>query len=277
MDTAGRTLLSSFEVSLLTDKKNVGLFEADPIFRFAYTDWVEAKHEHDERPYDLIILDSFSPRSLRLKLRVAPSTPIVGMFGYLGAFEVHRSIFSFRRLETLLNLPRQQVRLTHGLEPTRPRINFERPFVVVGVGGEWGFRTYPDWSEVIKGLLSRGFSIALLGSQNGAQQADALMSKYEGVVNLVGKTSLSEASGVLGEAKAYIGADGGLWHLASACNVPSVSLHADCHLYGASGEWVSRAPDVPLCVPLRAEKEVAEIGSEQILKAFDQLLFRQRS
>ncbi len=277
MDTAGRILLSSFEVTLLTDKKNADLFRADPIFRNTFTNWTEAKHQHDERPYDLIILDSFSPRSLRLKLRVAPNVPLVGMYGYLNAFEVHRSIFSFRRLETLLDLPANTVRLTHGLTPIRPNVRAENPLVIVGVGGEWSFRIYPDWSEVISGLLDRGFSVVLLGSQNGVHQAQVLTSKHIGLINLVGQTSLSEACGVLEEAKAYIGADGGLWHLASACNVPSVSLHADCHLYNASGDWVSRAPDVPLCIPLRADREVAEISSWQILNAFDLLLSKLRS
>lgn len=72
MDTAGRILLRDREVTLLTSAKNAVLFEHDQIYVNVYQDWRGCKTSTLHQNFDLVIVDSFSPRSMRLKRRVAP-------------------------------------------------------------------------------------------------------------------------------------------------------------------------------------------------------------
>ncbi len=279
MDTAGRTLLAGRRVSLLTSRKNAMLFERDAVFESVFSDWRSCKAAARKPGYDLVILDSYSPRTIGLKILVAPLAPFVGLFGFLNAYEVHRSTYSFRRLERLLGFPSTpKTRLSHGLKPSARRPRYASgPILVVGIGGEWEFRTYQHWDQVIPSVLGLGFSVVLLGSQNGVADAQRLERRFGGVVNLVGNTDLSEAAEVLSQAELYIGADGGLWHLASACGVPSVALHADCQLFDASGTRVSRAAEEPACIALHASERVSDISPDKVIEAVIELNSRPRS
>lgn len=278
MDTAARILLKGRSIVLLTAPTNAGLFEYDPVFESVFTSWREASRIHQATPFDLVILDSFSPRSLAQKLRIAKWSPFVGLYGYLNAYEVHRSIFSFRRMETLLGLASQaSVFLTHGLNRAKADGHAQSQTAAICIGGEWAFRTYDQWEMVIQGLVDRNWQVVLLGSKNGVQEARVLAERFPEIRNFVGLTSLSEACELLSGCRIFLGADGGLWHLASACKVPSIALHADCHLYDEQGRRQSRAPDEPNSICLQADNTVTEISSEKILEVFDKMVAIQKS
>lgn len=278
MDTSARVLLQGMEVHLLTASQNQSLFKRDPVFKAVYSGSTDAQAVHRREPFDLIILDSFSPKSLTRKLLCAPFTRFVGLYGFLNAYEVHRSIYSFRRIEHLLGSEcRAKVRLTHGLPLMPPVIPFRENCIAIGVGGEWAFRTYGQWAEVLAGLLERNMSVVLVGSENGIVGAQDLVARFPSIVNLVAKTTLAEVASILAASKIYVGADGGLWHLASACMTPSVALHADCQIYDQRGNQVSRAAEVPAHVALFSDKDVSEISPSTILAAIDDLLLTLRS
>ncbi len=273
MDTAGRSLLQDREVTLLTSDKNIRLFEHDAVFQRVTSCWRDCKEWSKIDRYDLVILDSFSPKSLKFKFLIAPSAPLVGLFGFLNAFEVHRSIYSYRRMEKLLGIsPTSVVRLSHGIKPKVSSARFEPPVIAIGVGGEWRFRTYPYWAEVLCQLLASGYKIVLLGSQNGVGEGLDLKRRFPAIIDLVGKTNFSELVSILGQTTIYIGADGGLWHLASACGVPSIALHADCQLFNEEGVRVSRAPQQPICHDLHGHQDVSEIDPSVVVKAALDLL-----
>lgn len=275
MDTAGRCLMAGRSITLLTRSHNVGLFQSDPFFDHVF------KVEDDEwkilreNVFDLVVLDSYSPRSVSLKAKLAPSTPFVGLYGYLNGYEVHRIIYSFRRLECLLGIRNLN---TPKLIPGWPLRNSERGRarklkVAVAVGGEWSFRTYKHWVDVIRGLASDSIEMILLGSQNGGDDAKLIEDEAGRLVtNLVGKTSLPELFKLLDDCDLFLGADGGLWHIASACGLPSVCLHADCHLYDETGGWWSRAGEEPGCVALSAERTVNEIDPLLITRVASDLI-----
>jgi hypothetical protein len=279
MDTSGRVLLRDRHVVLVTAPRNAALFNTDVVFSQVLRADSDGIQQASTSKFDLIILDSFSPSSLKLKIRVAKKTPFVGLYGFLNAYEVHRIFYSFRRLERLLNLPPSAVpHVSVGTtnSQTHPRRNPTR--VAIAVGGEWSFRTYLNWDPVVSTLLQMGHSIVLLGSENGRDIADALVGDLgSSISNLVGKTTLNSAIAALMDCDFFVGADGGLWHVASACGLPSVALHADCQLYDELGEWHSRAGAKPPCVPIRAVRNVNEITPEIILNAVQTLKLRLRS
>jgi heptosyltransferase I len=70
-----------------------------------------------------------------------------------------------------------------------------------------------------------GLGIVLLGSEQDATLArEVEVSCGQGTTNLVGRTSLKEAVGIIARAKIAVGPDTGLMHIAAAVGTPVVSL-----------------------------------------------------
>jgi ADP-heptose:LPS heptosyltransferase len=284
MDTSARSLLNGRHVDLLTSAKNSKLFDCDPYYESVFTPSQIGLIRLQR--YDLCIVDSFSPRSLIAKMRACSRAPIVGLYGHLNGYEIHRTLFSFYRLSYLLRISPPSpgsVRLTlsakQGAGSLSPLGHLDRPTLCVGIGGEWGFRTYSQWGETLRRLIPRvqNWRIRLVGSENGVEAADGLLSEltaegHQNIDNLVGKTDLVTLIKVLSQSQAYLGADGGTWHMASALGLPSVVLFADCQLFDMHGKAVGR--DVPgqLCQALFASEDVNEISPEVLADTTFQML-----
>lgn len=74
-------------------------------------------------------------------------------------------------------------------------------------------------------LLERSFSIYLLGSSKDAAVGDAIVEQSRGgVINLCGKTNLSDAVYLLASANLVVTNDSGLMHVAAALDRPQISL-----------------------------------------------------
>ena len=98
MDLSGRVLLKDRTIDLYTDKKNANLYQNDFIFSKIFTH----NNKVDSSRYDVVIIDSYSTRSINIKAKIAPFTVFVGMFGYYNGPEVNRVLFSFHQLNHLL-------------------------------------------------------------------------------------------------------------------------------------------------------------------------------
>ena len=98
MDLSSRIMLKDRKVDLFTDNKNADLYKNDFIFSRIYTD----KKQVNKSKYDLVIIDSYSTRSIHIKADIADSTPFVGMFGYYNGPEVNRVLFSYHKMNHLL-------------------------------------------------------------------------------------------------------------------------------------------------------------------------------
>ena len=104
MDLSSRILLNDRKVDLFTDRKNANLYKDDSVFSSVFTQ----KKEVDKNSYDLVIIDSYSSRSVAIKATIAPLTPFIGMFGYFNGPEVNRVLFSFHRMNHLLAYQKNQ-------------------------------------------------------------------------------------------------------------------------------------------------------------------------
>ncbi len=284
MDTSGRSLLAGRCVHLLTSKANAVLFADDGFFEKVFVDANAAAGEHVDHPYDLAIIDSYSPRSISKKIQVSKSLPFVGLYGYLNGFEVHRTLYSYHRLGLLLGLSlddligRRRVHHRLGLpEKNDASTSPSQRIVCIGVGGEWPFRTYRYWAEVLQQVLvsTEDVTMFLLGSNNGLADAMALTERFSNsgrVFNLVGTLSIDESCRILREADLYVGADGGLWHMASGCGIPTIALFADCALFAPDGTSTTRASPDQSCICLSANREVSEVGPHSVSQAVQQIL-----
>lgn len=275
MDLSARVLLESKRLVLLTHPKNRLLYDQDAHFENVFDDPWKLREIYKRDRFDLVLVDSFAPRVLRQKLIAAPFTPYIGLYGFLNGFEVHRTLYAFARMRELLNMPFDidgpKLKPSLSIKDLSPVEQDKKFDLVIAVGGEWRFRTYDYWRDVVSDFRRKDYSIALIGSANGVAEAQALENDFVGVTNLVGRTTLLEAIDTLMKSKMFVGADGGLWHLAVSLDLPSVVLFADCNLFGEGDVRVNR--ETPDCnaISIYAPKAVSEIAPAKVILAIEQL------
>lgn len=273
MDLASRVLLEQKYVVLFTNKKNADLFTPDIFFSEIHTSIASVRNTAKIAPFDLVICDSYSPRVMFRKVMVSPWVDFVGLYRFLNGFEVHRTLFSFARMEELTGKT--------NIRPLRPIIGEPNKDlevipgkICVAVGGEWGFRTYEHWMVVTSYLLERGYSITLVGSENGIDAASQIRRIMPQIRCTVARLTLPEVIEELKTAQMFIGADGGLWHIATAIPLPSVVLFADCQLYNQDGERVTRETKDIVCEPIYDESSVSNIPPDKVIESFERLSAR---
>ena len=236
MDLSSRIMLKDRKVDLFTDNKNADLYKDDFIFSTVYTD----KKQVDKNKYDLVIIDSYSTRSIDFKVKIAHLTPFVGMFGYYNGPEVNRVLFSFHQMNNLsgyvkneneLNeIARTSISISSADQKLIQQVELPFSFIAIVIGGEWNYRTYNKWDCVIEKLISKdnNINIILIGSGNAKDSAKVIFDKFSNhnVINCVAKFTFKQTSQIIKQAQILLCCDGGLMHSANAVNTPIVALFA---------------------------------------------------
>jgi heptosyltransferase-2 len=101
----------------------------------------------------------------------------------------------------------------------------ERPYVCFMPGSTWPSKAWPRESFRALAALARleGFQVAVLGSSGERDICDDVAREAD--YNLCGRTSLVEAAAWLRGARAAVGNDSGLSHLAAACGTPTLAMY----------------------------------------------------
>ena len=231
MDLSSRVLIASKDVDLLTDKKNAFIYESDAIFRHTFYEIQDLKGKF----YDLIILDSYSTRTIELKNKLFPDTDFVSMFGFFNGPEVNRVLFSFHRMNNLSGRKTPSLEIEKIALPSLSinkvkSLKLPNKFITIAVGGEWKYRTYENWSEVVAIINKKHkkIKIVLVGSENGKDYARSILSKFpEGrVLDCVGRYSFKETAKIISKSDIFLGCDGGLMHAANCFQKILVPLFA---------------------------------------------------
>jgi ADP-heptose:LPS heptosyltransferase len=271
MDLSNRVLIKDRKIDLFSDKKNSHLFFNDEIFKNIYTHTDEIKSNQ----YDLVVLDSFSTRSIKIKAKVAPLTPFIGMFGYYNGPEVNRVLFGFHRMNQLLGYKMSEdeinssskVSLSISEEDCQIVKNFKLPqnYISIAIGGEWDYRTYNKWGEVITCLINGdvNLKIALVGSSNALKVSEELLEKISSnnIFNCVNKFSFMQTAEIINKSKLLICCDGGLMHAANSSHTPILPLFA--RLTPAM-----QLTDCIISFSLYDKEDVNNIEVKNILKSF---------
>jgi len=113
--------------------------------------------------------------------------------------------------------------------------------------------------------------VSLVGSENGVYDASEILEKQSSVRSTVGRLSIQQVCVEISKAKVFIGADGGLWHIACAIPIPTVALFADCQIFDEEGNRVTRETQDMICEILYDEIQVSSIPSSRVIEAFDRL------
>jgi heptosyltransferase-1 len=103
-----------------------------------------------------------------------------------------------------------------------------QPYAALFVGSRWeSKRWFPSQiAECARVIQERHkLDVVLLGGKDDAEPVNEVIEKTAiPITNLVGRTSLREALGVIAKARLAVGPDTGLMHLAAALGTPVVSL-----------------------------------------------------
>jgi len=236
MDLSSRIFLNGKKVDLFTDKKNSDLYKDDLIFSKIYTE----KKYVVQNKYDLVIIDSYSTRSIHIKADIARLIPFVGMFGFFNGPEVNRVLFSFHQMNKLLGYKKNESQIncmaksTISVSNADKKIvqNFNLPmhFISIALGGEWSYRSYLNWNKVIKEIIEKDIdlNIVLLGSSNAKYISKEIAGEFPhyNIFDCVDQFTFNQTSQIIKKSQILLCCDGGLMHAANSVNTPIVALLA---------------------------------------------------
>lgn len=272
MDLSSRVMLKNKQVDLYTSVKNAHIYSDDEIFNNVYT----KKNEMFNKSYDLIILDSYSTRSVNVKYRVAPTNPFVGMFGFFNGPEVNRILYSYHQLNKLLGYVRRETEINNTAKNIITISDKDKKivadiipneFLAITIGGEWKYKVYEKWGDLIQKIINKNnkINIVLIGSSNAQNQSNELISRFTNYhfINLVSKLTFNQTAEVIKHSKLLICCDGGLMHAANAVNANVIAL-------------IARLKQEMLFVNKNSitifdEKDVNNIEVEEVYKRFEQM------
>lgn len=238
MDLASRVLLkeAGIAVDLYTDPHLAEMYADDGVFGQVFSEAAELVPAR----YELVIVHSYSSHCLREKLRLCAGLPFVPFYGYYTGPEFNRTLFSFFRMNQLLQAGLPEDRLRERASPVLyvhppiarqvDELALPARFVALCIGGVRAWRTYAHWPQVVAILRQQGFTLplVLLGSANGLDMRDRLLgTAAQPLHDLVDRLSLPETAEVIRRAALTVCADGGLMHVANAVGTPQVILLAD--------------------------------------------------
>lgn len=243
MDMSGRALLKGrgFEIDLFTLPNLHKLFEEDDVFRNVFSD-LDAL---EGRQYDAILMSEYNLPSIKLKSRHFKHLPYVCLFQYFYGPDRNQTCFSHAAVNDVFALGYSSEEIVamskpylaarpHTRESVLPFLPDGR-FLALAVGGLDANRTYRHWGALLE-LIDRSTHgdmpkhVLLLGSDNGLEMARALLEQRFtrlDVSSCVGQLTLLQSREVVSKAALFVGADGGLMHVAHSTPTPSVSLFSD--------------------------------------------------
>lgn len=136
--------------------------------------------------------------------------------------------------------------------PTAPVTLPEGPYLCLMPGSTWPSKAWPqEHFRALAGIARQnGLEVAVLGSRDEAGTC-AYVAEGGGI-DLCGRTSLVQAAAWLRGARAALGNDSGLSHLAAACSTPTLALYGATDP-GGSTPWGPRTGGLRLdgipCAP----------------------------
>jgi len=113
-------------------------------------------------------------------------------------------------------------------------------YVILHLGGGWKTKMLPDhtWTDLAKGVLKRGMTpVFSWGNHPEEVVAHRLEGQTDGAIMLPRRLETDELCGFLANARATIGADTGIQHLAAAVDTPTATF------WGPSARWRSGSLD----------------------------------
>jgi ADP-heptose:LPS heptosyltransferase len=235
MDLSARIMLLDKKIDLFTDRRNSHIYEDDLVFNNIYTSETEVK----KSTYDLVIIDSYSTRSMRIKSKIASDIYYVGVYAYFNGPEVNRILFSFHQINNLLGnfktedeinlLAKNSITISENDQEIIEQIT-PKKYISFVLGGEWSYKTYEKWSEVIEKIIAanKELHIVFIGSENAKFISKKIIKFFPQalIYNFVSKLTFKQSVEVMRRSDLVFCCDGGLMHAANAVNAKTITLFA---------------------------------------------------
>lgn len=236
MDLSSRVLLQDKNIDLFTDIKNAHIYKNDALFQNILTN----PKDIDKNKYDLVIIDSYGTKSLKIKFKYLKNLPYIGMYGHYNGPEVNRVLYSFHRMNQLLGYIKQEEEINSTAKAIMyisdsdikfvENLSLPKEYITLAVGGEWDYRTYNQWEIVIKHILTQypHENIVLIGSSNAKDICQQLIHKFNSphMVDAVAKYSFCQTAQIIQNSKVLLCCDGGLMHAANSVGTTIIPLFA---------------------------------------------------
>jgi heptosyltransferase-2 len=116
------------------------------------------------------------------------------------------------------------------------------PYAVLVPGSAWETKMWPwqGYRQVAHHLLDKGYPVVALGAPSEKKICDQVASRLN-VINLAGRTSISDAMYVINNASLVVCNDSLALHLASAFKVPTVVIFCSTSPAFGFGPWQNNA------------------------------------
>ncbi len=273
MDLSSRVLLKNRNIDLLTEKNISSLYENDSIFNSIFTNIKKC----DIRKYDLIIIDAYRQRTLKVIKKHVVKIPFVTMCGYYHGPNFNRTLFSFFRMNQLLSYPYDEKDINMMATPLISisahnkeiidKIGLPDVFITIAIGGRDHKRTFNRWSDVIRKIIYAhpNIKIALIGN-NSKEEVQNIRNKYpDNIINLVAQYSFNQTAQIIKKSQLLLCCDGGLMHAANATNTPIIALF--CHVMPKTRTTATNKSYV-----LYNKNDVNYIATDDIINKFKLLI-----
>jgi heptosyltransferase-3 len=239
-------------IDILAYRNTAGMFEGNPDVdqiittpnRPKFRDYLELIPRIFRR-YDLALAVQAGDRPFIYSLLAAPvriaAVPTRGATGwwksyFLSGYAEHdnentHTVLQNLKLADALRIPR-----SHALIPPRSDAELPLPlsspapnYAVLHPYPQWAYKqwTQEGWLEIARYLHRLGMRLVLSGgpAEDEVRYLADLQSRLPAdTLNLAGRVTLAELTGIIADAKCFIGPDTGITHLAAATGVPVIAL-----------------------------------------------------
>lgn len=249
-----------------------------------------------DRRYDLVLdAQGLAKSAILSKLagariegldRASLREPLAAFF-YARGHHVSRDLHAIERTRRLFGLVLGYMpdlgRLDYGLRAARKH----QPSVMLLHGTSWASKRWPaaDWGRLATLIADRGLTPTLTFASADEEAVAREIATLEPRVRVIPKSRLSEITAAIASARAVVGTDTGLTHLAAAYDRPTVAIFLSTApgLTGPKGRAIDvLAPSLD-CAPCRrpecpkVEKGeiapcVATVSPDRVIAALDRLL-----
>ncbi len=130
-----------------------------------------------------------------------------------------------------LNYPLPEAPADSGIRQHFPTVESDAPYLILLHGTTWATKHWPEnyWCELAQLAIDNGYQLRLPWGNTMEHERAERIAKRLTAAEVLPPLGLTKIAQQLAGAKGVIGVDTGLAHLASALNVPAVTLYGATH------------------------------------------------
>lgn len=262
MDLSQRFLIDPrISIDLCMPHGPIELFIGDERFRR-----VSRSLDDCDARYDMVIVQSLSTKTIFKKLQYHPFTPWLSIMAHRRDERFSRIQLAYEQIARVFK-PREAGPIEPALTIPAHGTRQPRPFTIsVAVGGGDKRRRYKNWPELIR-LISSSWpkriarpSFVLIGAGETARETVEAVCELQEcghVESYVDLPDVAAAAEVIQQSSFFVGADGGLMHIAAALGKPGVAIFCEI-----KPEW--RLHSNSKIHPVFSERDINSIPVERV-------------